>query len=263
MPREMSIVQPPSHCTSCNTRLRPWDLIPVVSFLIQGRKCRYCGEPISWRYAIVESLTGLAFVLLYLVDGVGAALIFDALFVAALIAIFAIDLEHYIIPDELNAFAVLTGIGRDVFGLVTGRGDYALRLPVPGTQWELGVPASILGLLVGFGLFLLIGFLGSLIFKREALGGGDLKLAAGIGAQLGWLGAVASFYLAIVFGAVVGVGLIALGVKKRGEYIPFGPAMVIGALAVIYCGHWVLPALLAVYSLHPQNGMALPVRSWP
>ncbi|HOM80248.1 MAG TPA: prepilin peptidase [Armatimonadota bacterium] len=263
MPLDQSVVRPPSRCPACNTQLRAKDLVPVLSFLIQGRKCRYCKAPISWRYAIVESLTGVAFATLFFVHGPSVALLFDAALVAALIAICAIDLEHYIIPDELNLFLVVTGILRDVWGRVTtGSWSHAAHIAIPFTEWELTLPSSVLGIVVGFTLFLAIGWLGSALFKKEALGGGDLKLAMGLGAHLGWLGAVASFYLAIVFGAVVGIGLIALGVKKRGEYIPFGPAMVLGALAIVYAGYWVVPLFLRLYSLSSGVG-PVAVRSWP
>lgn len=261
MPREMSVAQPPSHCPACETRLRPWDLVPVLSFLLQGRKCRYCKAPISWRYAVVETLTGAAFVLAYLVDGVGAPLFFDAVMIAALIAIFAIDLEHYIIPDELNLLLVMTGIGREVWGRVaTGQWAYPIFLPIPWTEYQVMLPASVVGLVASVLLFLGMGLLGEWLFKREALGFGDVKLAAGLGAHLGLLGALSSYLIAIVLGAVVGIALIACGLRKRAEYIPFGPAMVLGALAVIYAGQWVVPWLLDLYQVHLAS---VPVRSWP
>ncbi len=260
MPQEMSVVAPPSRCTSCGTRLRPRDLVPVLSFLLHGRKCGYCKAPISWRYAIVETLTGIAFALLFLVDGLRIGLVFDVVFVAALIAIFAIDLEHYIIPDELNLVAAVAGIGRDVWGLATDPNHHALAIAVPGTGWDLLLPYSIVGLAAGLLVFWGIVVLGQLLFKKEAMGLGDVKLAMAIGANLGWVGALASFFLAVVSGAVLGLALMGLHVRKRDEQIPFGPFMVIGALAVVYCGQWVVPALLGLYSIHPET--PVPLRTW-
>jgi len=262
MPRDLSVVAPPSRCPACDTQLRAPDLVPVLSFVIQGGKCRYCKAPISWRYAVGETVTGVAFAALYFVDGPSVALLFDMALVGALIAIFAIDLEHYIIPDELNLFLVVTGLLRDVWGRATsGAWSHAAHVPVPWSDWEITLPASVVGIAVGFVVFYGMGWLGAVLFKKEALGGGDLKLAMGLGAHLGWLAAVVSFYLAVVFGAVVGIGLIASGLRKRGEYIPFGPAMVLGALAVVYCGYWVVPFLLRMYSM--GGGEAAAVRSWP
>ncbi|MBI3945073.1 MAG: prepilin peptidase [Armatimonadetes bacterium] len=255
MPRDESVVRPPSHCPACDARLRARDLVPVFSFLLQGRKCRYCKAPISWRYAVVELTTAVAFLGLYLVDGAGAPLLFDALLVAALIAIFAIDLEHYIIPHELNYFLMFTGVAREVYGrLATGQWSHPVHL------LGIPVPASVVGIALGVAVFAGIGWLGQLAFRQESMGGGDLRLAAGIGAHLGWLGLTASVVLAVVAGAVVGVGLIATGLRKRREYIPFGPFIVLGALAVVYAGQWVVPGFLALYGFHPEN---VPIRSWP
>ncbi|NLC57897.1 MAG: prepilin peptidase [Armatimonadetes bacterium] len=265
MPRDASVVQPPSRCPACNTRLRARDLVPVFSFLAQGRKCRYCRSPISWRYAVVETLTAVAFAALYFVDGPTAALAFDAVFVATLIAIFAIDLEHYIIPHELNLVAAATGILRDVWGrAITGAWSHPTALGVPGSDLELIVPASLMGLAVGFLVFLTLGWLGAVAFRREALGGGDLKLAAAIGAHLGWVSAVASFLLAVAVGTVAGLALVAAGLRRRGKYtpyryIPFGPAMVIGALVVVYSGPALVSAVLSLWWPVPAPA----VRSWP
>lgn len=265
MPRDISVVRPPSRCPACNTRLAARDLVPVLSFLIQGRKCRYCRSPISWRYAIVESLTAASFVGLYFVDGPGAALVFDAVFVSALVVIFAIDLEHYIIPDELNGVAAAAGLARDAWGRVaTGTWSHAVHIGLPGSGWEVVLPASVAGAAVGLVIFWLIRWLGSLAFRREALGGGDVKLGAAIGAHLGWVSTLAVFVLSVGFGTVVGLGLIAVGWLRQGkyrafQYIAFGPYMVLGALAVVYGGPALVSSVLGLW----WPVAAPPVRSWP
>ncbi|MDH7571339.1 MAG: prepilin peptidase, partial [Armatimonadota bacterium] len=176
MPHDLSVVNPPSHCPACKTRLRARDLVPVLSFLLQRGRCRYCGARISWRYAVVESVTAAAFLLLFLVHGASPALFFDAVLVAALIAIFAIDLEHYIIPHELNWACILSGLAREGWGVLTTGGlAHPVRIPVPGGG-ALPVPASVFGALFGAAVFLAIGFLGTKLFKKEAMGGGDLRL---------------------------------------------------------------------------------------
>ena len=113
MPRDESIVSPGSHCPNCNTLLKGRDLVPMLSFLVQKCKCRYCGAPISWRYLSIELLTALYFVVTYLKFGIGVEGVVYALFGASLIATFFIDLEHFIIPDQLNIFGIANWIGQE------------------------------------------------------------------------------------------------------------------------------------------------------
>ena len=254
MPRDESIVAPPSHCPACGERLRPLDLIPLVSFLALGRKCRYCGEPIAWRYFMVESITGLAFVAAWLtsqevwsagapaVAMLAAKLIFAALF----IAIFFIDLDHMIIPDELVFVGIGVGVALDVAGLLLWHKPLAI-VHVPWTAWVLSVPRSIVGIIVGALFFLFVEGFSQLIFRKEGMGGGDLKLGAAIGALLGPGPALLSFGLAVAAGAVVGVALIVTRVRGRQEYIPFGPFMVVAAFAVM-----LFPALVRYAGLAYQ-----------
>lgn len=254
LPRNESVIRPPSHCPVCHTPLRARDLVPVLSFLLLKGKCRYCQAPISWRYTIVELATGVMFVGALMVNGPGAPFVFDLFFVGALIAIFTIDLEHYIIPHELNYSAVLTGLARDLYGRwSTGEWSHAVSVGVD-------LPASVVGIAAGVALFACIGWLGKWVFRQEAMGGGDLRLAAGIGAHLGWLGLLTAFVLSVVVGATVGMGLILAKRKKRREYVPFGPFLVLGALAVLYAGNWVVPTFLSLYGFSTTS---VPVRSWP
>ena len=242
LPRDESLVKPGSHCPSCNTLLRAWDLVPLFSFLIQRCKCRYCGVKISWRYFTIELLTGIYFVLTYYWFGMRAGypaywvldFLVYALFGASLIAIFAIDLEHWIIPDQLSLFGIALGLARDGIGLATGERK-PFWMPVPGLDKGIPIPQSVAGILVCGGIFLAIAIVSYYIFKKEGIGGGDIKLAAAIGAILSLGNALLSFFLAVFLGSVIGIGLMALKIKSRKDYVPFGPMLVAGAvLAMLY-----------------------------
>jgi len=240
LPREESIVAPPSHCPACGRRLAPLDLVPLVSFLALGRKCRYCRAPIGWRYFVVELLTGMAFVGAWLtspqvwtqgapaIAGVVAKLIFAAL----LIAIFFIDLEHMIIPDELVLTGLGVGLALDIAGLLLWH-EALVSIHVPATAWVLRLPQSVVGAVVGAAFFLVIEGFSQLVFRKEGMGGGDLKLGAAIGAMFGPRLALLSFGLAVVAGAVVGAALMIARRRGRQDYIPFGPFMVVTAFAIM------------------------------
>jgi leader peptidase (prepilin peptidase)/N-methyltransferase len=197
LPRGESLVYPGSHCPKCQSPLSAVDNIPLVSFLMLGGRCRTCRAPISWRYPSVELLTACVFFLLTLRLGPSADAVGYCLFFAALIAALVIDLELFLIPDELNAFALLTAVGLDVWGIATGDPAHALL-------WGW-LPRSILGAAVCTALFIGIQLLGYLLFRKEAMGDGDVKLARAIGALLPLRQALVSFLLAIAIGAVVGV----------------------------------------------------------
>lgn len=239
MPNDKSIVNPPSHCPKCNTKLRALDLVPLISFLLLGRKCRYCGVPIGWRYFNVELLTGVVFLALYVKYQFDVVdFVTFALFSAALIAVFFIDLEHWIIPDQLSVFGIALGIVRNVIGLVMGEEGYSLQhIPVPFTGIHIPMLQSISGLLICGAIFYAIAVFGELAFKKEAMGGGDIKLAAAIGATLSLPLALLSFFIAILVGSVIGV---TVKIMRRGQekdnYLPFGPMMVLGVFVTLFVG---------------------------
>ncbi|MDI6829122.1 MAG: prepilin peptidase [Armatimonadota bacterium] len=244
MPRDESIIRPGSHCPSCKTLLRAWDLIPLLSFLIQNRRCRYCGEPISWRYFFVELLTGGYFAATYIWFGFNANFFAFALFGAALIAVFFIDLEHWIIPDQLSLFGIIIGLTNDGIGLATGsRQPY--RIPIPGTELRLPIPQSIAAVIVCGGFFMAIAVISFYVFKKEGMGGGDIKLAAAIGANLGILPSMLSFLIAVAIGSIIGIALILAGRKTRKDYVPFGPMMVVGAIIAIFFGQQILDSYIS------------------
>jgi leader peptidase (prepilin peptidase)/N-methyltransferase len=161
-----------------------------------------------------------------------------ALFGAAMIAIFFIDLEHFIIPDELNVFGIVLGLVANGIAIATGNAGWTTN--VLGLQVPL--PASVVGIVVCGGVFLLITVASYFAFKKDAMGGGDIKLAAAVGANLALGSALLSFFLAVVMGSIIGVGLILSKRKSRKDYLPFGPMMVAGALIAMFYGQELIRA---------------------
>ncbi len=219
VPAELSLVRPGSRCPNCLHEIAFYDNIPLLSYAVLRGKCRYCREPISWRYPLVEGLTGLAAVLLFRRYGWHAQFPIEFLFVSALLIIAFIDLDTFTIPDVLS-----------ISGIVAG---FALSFFTPRLSWI----DSLLGILIGGGLFYGIA-VGYKFFRRqEGLGGGDVKLLAMIGAFMGWTGVVFTILVASVAGAVVGV----IAMKRSGEgmktMIPFGPFLSLGAVCYIFFGH--------------------------
>jgi leader peptidase (prepilin peptidase)/N-methyltransferase len=252
LPREcMSIVRPRSRCNSCRAFIAWYDNIPVVSWLVLGGKCRHCRVKISPRYVLVELLTGAIFMWAAHVQlyhgradwtwergvwfGVQAGL------AAALIVCTFIDLEFTILPDEIT-------IGGFIIGIVAGTafpfiyemmdkkyvltGDRLTFLPAMLRNPGSGLVHAVLGAIVGGGLIWLIGVLGKLAFRKEAMGFGDVKLMAFLGAFMGPQATVMSLFLAVFLGAMFGLGK--LIVVRRMGYVPFGPFLSAGALIMVF-----------------------------
>ncbi len=237
LPRDESILFPPSHCPKCNARLHTLDLIPILSYIFLRGRCRYCGEKIEPRYLIVElasSLLALLIVYKFLIYDYEPLLVLLYLpFTFALIAVFFIDLQHYIIPDELSLFTIGWGVAVD--GIRIWRGEQPL---IAGF-----IPPAILSALAMGVLIILINLLGRKMFKKESMGGGDVMLGGGMGACLGWQNALVAFFLAVLIGALWGVILIVKRKKKWGTYIAFGPFLVIGSIGAIFFA----PQLIDLY----------------
>ena len=229
MPREQSVVHPPSHCTKCNRPIAWYDNIPLLSFLALGARCRRCKEPVSWRYPVVEGLTGLMTVAVVARFGVTPAGFVYAAFVYSLIVASFIDLEFQIIPDEIS-------LGGLVLGLVL-----SLALPaLHGTDSRLlALGRSVIGLLVGGGLLYSTGLLGDFVFKKESMGGGDIKLLAMAGSLLGWKLVTLTFFLAPLLALLP--GLIVL-LTKRSHVIPYGPFLSLGLIVSLFTGSELLRA---------------------
>jgi leader peptidase (prepilin peptidase)/N-methyltransferase len=222
MPRGRSIVRPPSACPSCDARVRPWDNVPILSYLILRGKCRSCGARIPPRYLVVEVLSGAIPVLLYYVFGTGREFFIYWPLAYALLVITFIDLDLKIIPDRITLPGIVVGL---------------IAAPLVGVTT---LPESLLGVAVGGGALYGIGILGAITFKKESMGGGDVKLAAMLGAFLGWKAALILLFVAFLMGAVVGVAAIARKGRDWDHIIPFGPFMASGAFLTMVWGESVL-----------------------
>jgi len=245
MPRYRSVVAPPSHCPQCGARLAGRDLVPLLSFLALGGKCRRCGGMISWRYFLVELLTGVVFVATWLALGPGARVMPAWIFAAMVIAVVFTDLDHMIIPDQLVLAGVAAAVIAQAMAAAQGQA-WLLFLPLAGVR--IPIPTLVAGGAVGLVAFALMRGFSQLLFRREGMGLGDVKLAGAIGAMLGPLPALLSFGLAVLVGAVLGAGLLALRLRRRMEYLPFGPFMAVAALIVLLYSQAVWGAARAAWT---------------
>lgn len=252
LPQRQSLVLPPSHCFSCGEQLGLIDLIPVLSYLLLRGRCRHCGHRFSPRYALVEATTaGLALAAVYLNGPTPVAAGLFLACCALLVAIF-VDIDHMIIPDQVPLLLVGLGLVFDAYRLITQGREAAIAYSqnLGGTDYVVYLPVSVVGALLGGGVFLVIGWGFERVMGRPSLGMGDVKLAAGVGALLGpGYPFLAFFLLAMVSGAVISVGLILLRLRRRDQYIPFGPMLAAAAIAMLL---W--PDVLTPWVLHFYQG---------
>jgi len=246
LPREMSVVTPPSHCPNCGQLLAWFDNVPILSYLLLGGRCRHCGVIISGRYALVELLTGLVFagaIWRFSGDGefAGAQAAVAMVLAAALLAASFIDIERQIIPDEITLPGIIVGC---IAGLAFPR-IHEMVDPVLGSDPVLGAVArimnphlfgliaSVFGAAVGAGFIYLAGLAGRLIFRKDAMGLGDAKLMALVGAFVGWRDVLLSIFIACLFGAVIGTAIL-IARRRKDTRIPFGPYLSLGAVFVLF-----------------------------
>jgi leader peptidase (prepilin peptidase)/N-methyltransferase len=229
LPESLSIVKPRSRCPKCLTPINFYDNIPLLSFLFLRGRCRSCSAPIPWRYPAVELLTGIITILLF-GEWRAEPLWLSAALAAAYILIVAafIDFETMMIADVFSYG--LAGLGLLAFSF--------------NPYFEGPFLSRFLGFLGGAacGAFIiwLMAWLGKKIYKKDAVGEGDIFLMAGIGALTGWQGALSALMMASFFGSVYGVGLMLSGKAKRFDHIPFGPFLALGAVINLY--HLVRPS---------------------
>ena len=244
VPREQSIVFPNSACPSCGTALRPYDNIPILSYLLLAGRCRYCRKPISIRYPVVEAITAVLFVAVALHDGTSFALPFDLAFVAALVALVFIDAEHMILPNVITypgiGFAILTRVtllhlsGPEHFDDLPGLMSQLPNLPI----WSVSLIGAAIGGLLGGGSLWLMGFVWEKLRGVEAMGLGDVKMMFMVGAYLGWRLAVLTIFIGVFSGSIIGIAMMAKSGKRNMRMmLPFGIFLGIGAIASLLVGH--------------------------
>ena len=226
LPKEESIVTPGSHCPHCNHPILFYDNIPFISYLVLRGKCRYCKSSISPQYPLIEGITAISSLLLFLKFGPSLNYLLYFSFVAALIVITVVDIYHQIIPDVIS----IPGIGVGLLG----------SLLVPYITFF----NSLLGILLGGGSLFLVATLYQWLFKREGMGGGDVKLLAMIGAFLGWKSVILTILLGSLVGSIIGMITMVIKGKDFKYAIPFGPFLSLGAVIALFYGeaviHWYL-----------------------
>ncbi len=232
LPLEKSIIFPGSHCVACRTPIRWYDNIPLISWLVLGGRCRACKEKISFRYWLVELITGLMFVVLYCHYGMQPVLVPYLVMVSGFIVATFVDFEHRIIPDEVSIGGMAAGL---VFSLFVPQ-LHGVHSPF------LGVGLSALGLLAGGGAIYLMGMIGDLVFRKETMGGGDVKLMGMIGAFMGWKLALLTFFLSPFFGAVYGI---VEKIRTKDSTIAYGPFLILGALVSLFWGDLIIQYVLS------------------
>lgn len=233
VPRDESIVRPPSHCPKCNAAIRWYQNIPILSWLALRGKCANCKAPISPRYVLVELLGGVLFLAVFWKFGLSGFLVpVMWLWVSLMIVGSFIDFDHQLLPDFVT-------VGGMVLGVVLAGVESLLRHSAEPIFWSVG------GLAFGFGLLWLIRFFGSKAFRREAMGLGDVFLMGAVGAIFGPLAVLVTLILSSVFGSLVGVVLILMNRVRLGRMveIPYGPYICMGCLAWMFYG----PELVGIY----------------
>ena len=225
IPNDESIVVGRSHCPNCETQLKWYDLLPVISFLVTKGQCRYCDEKISWQYPIVESLTGLLFVALYWKFSLTIELGALMFLVSLLIASSVIDLKLQIIPNRITYFGIVSGL---ICSLIFN---------------YISIKSSLLGLLIPSGFLLVIA-----LITKGGMGIGDVKFAAMIGTFIGAKFTLIGIFLGSLVGSIIGLFLLLTGKKNRKSKLPFGPLIALGTVIMIFWGqsiiNWYLGLLM-------------------
>lgn len=237
IPRNISIILPSSRCPSCNNPIYFYDNIPIISYILLRGRCRYCKEKISLKYPFIEFLNGALYInaLWRFGSPLSWFLLVYFAFLSSLIVITFIDLEYQIIPDGITIPGILLAL---IFG--------STILPDPFSRSDLlGFKTSIIGILLGGGLYYAIAVSGKAVFKKEAMGGGDIKLMAMVGGILGWKGVLLTTFIGSLLGSLIGISLILIKGKEWGIKIPFGPYLSLGAFLSLLLGEEILRWYLA------------------
>jgi leader peptidase (prepilin peptidase)/N-methyltransferase len=218
LPQGKSLVRPGSHCPHCETPIRFYDNIPLLSYLILRGRCRSCRGPISPRYFLVEMLTALLSMAIVRNFGLGLEAAIYFVFFCALLVIIFIDLDTLTIPDLITLPGMVAGL--------------AASLVLP----SMGIVKSLAGLAAGGGVLFAVAIGYQLLRKREGIGGGDIKLLAMIGSFLGMQGVIFTLFASSLVGALAGLLLMARDKSGGGTMIPYGPFLSLGAMGYVFWG---------------------------
>lgn len=213
-----------SQCPSCGNTIAWYDNIPLLSWIVLGARCRHCKAPISIMYPLVEAATGVIWAYFAWRNGLTLETVMGGVFFTLLLGIAVSDARTYVIPDEFSVGGMPIGI--------------ALAWAVGGTA---GLTTALIGAAVGFGVLWIVGYVGSVMLKQEAMGGGDIKMMGMVGAFVGWTGVVLSIFLGALIGTLIYLPLSLMG---RKQLVPFGIFLALGAAVAWLWG----PALIGWYT---------------
>lgn len=241
LPREISVARGRSFCPKCKKQIHWYDNIPLLSFAMLGGKCRQCGKSISFRYPLVEGLTGILFAIVAWrgVEGLGGLggiggleITIKLVLVACLVAIVFIDLEWLVIPDEL---LITAGVGYACY--------YLLTISLIGRIGQIGPitnpPLSAAG---AYGFIWVFWY----FTRGKGMGFGDVKMAGLMGFVLGWPEIALAFYVAFISGGVVSIVLLLIKKAKFGQKIPFGPFLAFGTYVTLIWGKEIITRILPI-----------------
>ena len=257
VPRGESIVSPPSHCPKCNALIKWYQNIPIFAWLALRGKCANCKAPISPRYILIETLGGILFLATFLfifviqgvslVDPVAWIVVFVYwIWISLMIVGSMIDYDLKLLPDFVT-------VGGMILGLVANGFYCFVYCPLiacnTGFLWKQFLLEQVLGLVFGFGLLWLVRWFGGKVFKREAMGMGDVFLMGAVGALFGPVAVLVTLILSSVLGSIVGVGMIALSKTKIGKFveIPYGPYICMGCLVWMFWGPQLVNWYLGIF----------------
>ncbi|GFN35468.1 prepilin peptidase [Tepidimicrobium xylanilyticum] len=218
IPKQESIIFPRSYCPKCEIPLKWYNLIPILSFLLQRGRCKYCGKRISLRYPIVELLNGIIYLIIFLHYGLSLNFIFYAYLFSLFGIIIFIDLENLLIP---NILVLLVLLGSIIFSI----------LNLLFYNSTLNLINSLMGLGVGLLIFLIIFFA-----SKGEIGGGDVKLIGVLGFILGIPRIILSILLSFLIGGIVSIILLCFKIKGRKDCIPFAPSLILGFIITLFWG---------------------------
>ncbi|MBV4415316.1 prepilin peptidase [Clostridium tyrobutyricum] len=219
IPKQQSIAYPPSHCTSCSSKLKWYDLVPILSYIILKGKCRYCKHNISIRYPILELITGLLYFFIYVKFGIGIVFMKYAVFISIMIVIGMIDFD----TTDVYFKTIIVGIAASIIFLLIHyySGEFIMDY--------------IYGGIFGAGILSFI-----IVITKGGMGWGDMEICLVCGLFLGLKLTLVMLFLSFIIGAVIGIILILSGVKSRKDYIPFGPFVVMASVITVFVGQNIL-----------------------
>jgi len=244
LPAGLSLLHPPSRCPKCHHRLKPYDNVPVLGWLWLRGRCRYCRTAIAPRYPLVELTTGILFLVTFFHADSLTTIVGLWIFLSWLLTLSLIDLDTMTLPNPLTQSGLILGLlFQGVLGWMDGQTMGSLNHVLGG----------IIGMVLGIWLFDLITIIGSAVYGQTVMGGGDAKLAAMMGAWLGWKYLLLASFLACSIGAIAGIGAMIIGRIKRRQAMPFGPFLALGAVITAFWGDRILSAYLSLYAFSLQN----------